>query len=127
MSVAPADWLGELAASLQGPRRARRRLLAELEGHLEDAIADGLTEVDAIARLGPASDLARRWNADARRRGWEVRIQILAAALAVAAIAAPVGLAQRQSHTPNHGAKAKSSRPASSASRPRSPTPGRGR
>src|SRR5205814_4750823 len=95
-----SDWLEELAGSLRGPRRARRRLLAELEGHLEDAAADGLDEATALSRLGSASEVAVRWNADATRRRWQVRAQILAAAVAVAAVAAPVGFAQRPGHAP---------------------------
>src|SRR5207302_9283406 len=105
-----ADWLAELAASLRGPRRACRRLVAELEGHLEDAVAGGLSEADAVARLGPAFAVAGRWNAESRRRRWQARAQILAAALAIAAVAAPVGLAQRPGQAPRH----RINRPASS-------------
>ena len=110
-----SDWLEELAALLRGPRGARRRLLAELEAHVEDAIADGLDEEAALARLGAPAAVAERWNADTTRRRWQVRAQILAAAVAVAAVAAPVGFAQRPSQ--HHRAPAtKSSRPAPSAS-----------
>lgn len=110
MSEGAAAWLAELAAELRGPRRSRRRLLVELEGHLEDALADGSTEAEAVERLGSAAGEARSWNADARRRRWQVRARILAAAVAVAAVAAPVGLVQRATSP-------KSPRPAPAASR----------
>jgi uncharacterized membrane protein len=120
------DWLEELAGSLRGPRRARLRLLAELEAHVEDAIADGFDEQDVLARLGSPSAVADRWNADASRRRWQVRAQILAAAFAVAAVAAPVGFAQRPSHH-HRPAATKSSRPSPSASAWRHGSVGRGR
>jgi hypothetical protein len=116
-----SNWLEELAGSLRGPRRARRRLLAELEAHVEDAIADGLDEESALARLGPPAAVAGRWNADANRRRWQVRAQILAAA-----VAAPVGFAQRPSPR-HHPIVTKSSRPAPAASPGHAGSAARGR
>jgi hypothetical protein len=103
-----SEWLAALAASLRGSRRAKRRLILELEGHLEDAIAAEIragtephaAETAAVDRLGSASDIAARWNADAHRRRWQVRGKVLASALAVAAVVAPVGLAQVPTHKP---------------------------
>jgi hypothetical protein len=94
-------FLFELASSLRGPRRARRRLLLEIEHHIVDAVraesaAGGelvRAEADVLARLGPAESIAARWNESQlqlrgiRRRGY--------AALAVAlALAGALGLTQ---------------------------------
>jgi hypothetical protein len=107
VSGAPG-WLAETQAALRGPRRARRRLLLELEEHLADAVAaevDGgaspaAAETAAVERMGPAATLAAGWNADVSARRWATRVRVLAAAAAIAAVAAPVGLAQRGS--PHH-------------------------
>jgi hypothetical protein len=55
-----ADFLGMLASDLPGHRLARRRILREIEHHLDDCVADlrasGMTEAaavsDAVARMG---------------------------------------------------------------------------
>jgi hypothetical protein len=136
-----SEWLSALAGSLRGPPRARRRLLLELEGHLEDAIEAELgagvdphaAEAAAVARLGPTSVVAERWNSDTRRRRWQAQIKILTAAVAVAAVAAPVGLAQRPgSANRHHGRPAEavtstSSRQARRASPSRPASAGRDR
>jgi hypothetical protein len=103
-----SNWLAEAQAALRGPRRARRRLLLELEAHLEDAVAaevdGGATpseaEAAAVERMGSPATLAAGWNAEALSRRWATRMRVLAAAAAIAAVAAPVGLAQRGS--PHH-------------------------
>jgi hypothetical protein len=104
-----SEWMRELRDSLRGSRRGKCRLLAELEAHLEDAVAEGVAdglglaeaEAAAVARLGPAVDAAEHWNADASARRSFNRFRILALGIAVAAVAAPVSLAQR-SDRPSH-------------------------
>jgi hypothetical protein len=103
-----SSWLAEAQAALRGPRRARRRLLLELEAHLEDAVAAEVNagaspseaEAAAVERMGSPTVLAAGWNADVSSRRWAARGRVLLAAAAVAAVAAPVGLAQRGS--PHH-------------------------
>jgi uncharacterized membrane protein YccC len=103
------EWLQELGASLRGPRRARQRLVDELNAHIEDAVAaelaDGLTleqaEAAALARVGSASQLADRWSADTSDRRRTGRVRVLALGFVIAAVVAPVGLAQRSGSTPS--------------------------
>jgi hypothetical protein len=98
----------DLRDCLSGPRRARRRLIHELEAHVDDAIAaelaDGLTreqaEAAALARLGTATEVGRRWSADASARRWPTKANLLAVGLVIAAVVAPVGLAQRSTQKP---------------------------
>jgi hypothetical protein len=79
----------------------------ELEGHLEDAAAEELAagrvaaeaEAAALERLGPPATLVADWNADIRARRTTTRLRVVALALVVGALAAPVALAQR-SDTP---------------------------
>jgi hypothetical protein len=57
----------ELETELRGSRAARRRLLEELDAHLEEAIArEG--EEEALLRFGATGELALRWNALQLRR-----------------------------------------------------------
>src|SRR5207244_3681742 len=59
----PALYLRSVAARLTGSRRARRRLLMEIRGHVEDAVAAGLeagldareAERRALERPGPTA------------------------------------------------------------------------
>jgi uncharacterized membrane protein YccC len=103
------EWLQELGASLRGPRRARQRLVDELNAHIEDVVAaelaDGLTleqaEAAALARVGSASQLADRWSADTSDRRRTGRVRVLALGFVIAAVVAPVGLAQRSGSTPS--------------------------
>jgi hypothetical protein len=95
------EFLLELASSLRGPRRAKRRLLLEVEQHLADAVrAEALpgrdldkAESAAVARLGPPERIAASWNdgqselRGARRRGY-------AALALLVALAGALGLAQ---------------------------------
>jgi hypothetical protein len=95
------QFLLELATSLRGPRRARRRLLLELEHHLADAVSAealpggdlGKAESAAVARLGSPETIAVSWNdgqselRGARRRGY-------AALALLVALAGALGLAQ---------------------------------
>jgi len=90
------DFRSELAASLRGPTRSRRRLLQEIDDHLEDAIdselAAGLdpseAEREVLERLGGPMTIAARWNEDeARRNGTRRRNGLLVALCAVTALA----------------------------------------
>jgi len=98
-----AAWLHAVAESLRGPRRNRHRLLAELEGHLEDAAAEELAagrapaeaEAAAIERLGTPAAVAADWNADVHARRTAARLRVVAIAVLVGVLAAPVALAQR--------------------------------
>ena len=112
------DWLQAVGTSLRGPRRNRRRLLAELEGHLEDAAAEELAggravpeaEAAALERLGSPAAVAADWNADVRARRTAARLRVVALAIVVGALAAPVALAQRSDaphQTPSKPAVAK--------------------
>jgi HAAS domain-containing protein len=111
-----SSWLGDARSALRGPRRARRRLLLELEAHLEDAVAAEVdrgasladAEAAAVERMGSAAAVAAGWNAEASSRRWAARGRVLLAAAAIAAVAAPVGLAQRGSphRTPPTSCKA---------------------
>jgi len=103
------DWMEELGESLQGPRRAKQRLVNELNAHIEDAVAaelaNGLTpeqaETEALARIGSASELANRWSTDTSTRRRTGRARVLALSLVIAAVVAPVGLAQRSGSKPS--------------------------
>jgi hypothetical protein len=108
-----ADWLRAVAQSLRGSRRHRRRLLAELEGHLEDAAAEEVTaglapaeaEVAALRRLGAAASVAEDWNADVVARRSATRLRVVVVAVLVGALLAPVALAQRSGPSHPHPAK----------------------
>ena len=90
------DFLVELAVSLRGQRRRRKRLVDEMAAHIDDAIraelATTATRVEAerivLDRLGGADMIARRWNSDRRiARGRRCR-RLAAIALAVVAAGA---------------------------------------
>jgi hypothetical protein len=61
-------YLAELAHRLSGPGTTRRRLLAEIDDHLREAVADGerrglarrYAEQEAVRRLGPAAVVVAR-------------------------------------------------------------------
>jgi hypothetical protein len=109
MSTPRQQWMQDLRDCLAGPRRARRRLVQELDAHVDDAIAaelaNGLThdqaEAAVLARLGRATDVGLRWSADASARRWTARANLVAVGLVIAAVAAPVGLAQRSTQKPS--------------------------
>jgi HAAS domain-containing protein len=102
------EWLTAVACSLRGPRRRRRRLLSELEGHLEDAAAEeraaghDAVEADAIAleRLGAPAAVAADWNADVHARRSAARLRVVVLAVVAGALLAPVALAQRGTSHP---------------------------
>ena len=54
-----ADFLRELDAVLPFPDDRRSEIVEEIASHLDDAVADGLTESSAQRRLGEPADLAR--------------------------------------------------------------------
>ena len=99
--------LDELAAALRGPRHARERLLAEVEAHLAEALAEerasGCDDRHAaqavLERFGDVQDAAADWNRDqARRRSTTRRNALLVAVAAVAAGA--LGVTQYASGKP---------------------------
>jgi hypothetical protein len=102
------DWLLAVAASLRGPRRRRRRLLAELEGHLEDAAAEevaaGASAADAdaaaVRRLGAPTAVVETWNSDVAARRSVARLRIVVVAVLVGTLAAPVALARSGNSSP---------------------------
>ena len=88
-----------LASSLRGPRRARRRLIAEIEEHLTDLAAAETAagaaaeeaEAAAVRTLGDSTELAGAWNDQhtqhrhrSRRRGASAAIALGLAAAALA-------------------------------------------
>ena len=92
------------AAQLRGPRRARRRLVDEVEAHLHDAVQAELAagadrpaaENAVLERFGDLHASAQLWNRDrAVRRGASRRNALLLACAAVAAAA--LGVAQHAS------------------------------
>jgi len=108
MSQQRQAWIEALGDSLRGPRRARQRLIHELDAHIDDAIAAELAngvareqaEAAALARLGTATEVGHRWSSDVSARQWTARARVLAFGLVIAAFAAPVGLAQRSTQKP---------------------------
>jgi hypothetical protein len=84
------NFLAELAVSLRGPRRRRRRLVDEMAAHIEDAIraelATNASRVEAerivLDRFGCADIIARRWNGDRRVARGRRRRRLAAIALA---------------------------------------------
>jgi hypothetical protein len=95
------DFLAELAVSLRGPRRQRKRLVDEIAAHIDDAIRAELAttaprvEAERIVlhRLGCADRLARRWNSGRRITRGRRRRRLAAIALAVV-VAAALGVTQ---------------------------------
>src|SRR5438105_4901555 len=92
--VRRAEWLAGVSDSLHGSKRAKRRLMIELRGHLEDLVAAEVAagaspdeaESAAIDRLGPGSGVVEQWNAHAARRCRIGRARALAIGIAVAAV-----------------------------------------
>jgi hypothetical protein len=103
VTVRREEWLRTLAGSLHGPRRRRRRLLAELAEHLDEAtaeeLASGVTPAEAeeaaLLRVGAAGTVAAHWNADVKSRRSAARLRVVVLAVIAGALLAPVALAQR--------------------------------
>lgn len=91
-----AEFLARLADSLGGGRLARRRLLREIEDHLEDCVADlrlaGVPEDealgDAMARLGEVDAIVGAFRAtrSTRCRPWQRVARVPVAWIAVGAM-----------------------------------------
>jgi hypothetical protein len=105
--------LAELDRTLRGPRRARRRLLSEIDEHLTDAIGGELAQgVDPAAaeprildRFGNPAFVAAAWNADhdARRGAMRRKAVVLAIAVAVAGALGVTQYASGKSSPPVDG------------------------
>jgi hypothetical protein len=84
-----AAYLDELALLL--PRASRRRILAEVEAHLDDAAAAAVARGEhaetaasrAVSRFGAPADVARQFTA-VRRRPAAIARRLLAVSLAAA-------------------------------------------
>jgi hypothetical protein len=86
--------LADLHRALRGPRRARRRLLSEIDEHLTDAIGAELdhgceptaAESRILDRFGNPAAVAAAWNAhqDARRGAMRRKAVVIAIAAAAA-------------------------------------------
>jgi hypothetical protein len=102
-------YLADVAAQVRGA--GSRRLRAELRGHFDDAVAhhvaSGRDAAEAaqfaLARLGPADELAAAWRAQASMR--RVRARRRAALVAFAAVtASALALVQHAwGHAPTQG------------------------
>lgn len=101
-SRGPADrYLHEVEAGLDGPARTKRRLLAEIGSHLEDAIASNLAagmqaaeaEQQAVIRLGSPASLADAWDARCSRLRARQRRRI-ATIVAAATFVSVLGVVQ---------------------------------
>jgi hypothetical protein len=96
------DYLAELIDALELPAKRRRRIVAEVEDHLQCAAAElhaaGLdaasAEREAIRRFGPASDLAHAFLEDEAARAGRAagRAAVLLAILVLLVTADPPGL-----------------------------------
>jgi hypothetical protein len=88
------ELLEQVGASLRGSGRRRRRLLAELDEHLRDAVSaeqaqgvdEDTAEREVLGRFGNAAEISARWNAHEHKRRVARRRHY--AALAFAAVAA---------------------------------------
>jgi hypothetical protein len=102
------DFLAELAVSLRGPRRHRKRLIDEIAAHIDDAIRAELAitaprvEAERIVlhRLGYADRIARHWNSDRRITRGKRRRRLAAIALAVV-VAGALGVTQYAAGKPD--------------------------
>jgi hypothetical protein len=114
-------YLADVAAQVRGAGSGR--LLAELRGHVDDAVADhvasGRDPAEAVQfaleRLGPADELAAAWRAQASMR--RVRARRRAALVAFAAVSASaLALVQHASgRAPTQGNRTVTTAPATEA------------
>ena len=94
-----AGYLEELSRLLD--RGARRRVLAEVDAHLAEAVAAGrargedadAAERHAVERFGAPADVARQFNGVRRRRGPTAIVRRGAAVLLASSAAASLGTA----------------------------------
>jgi uncharacterized membrane protein len=100
--VTPQEYLDEVERQLCGGRSARRRLLAELRDHIDDAFDAGVD--DAVARLGTPADVVGTWRAHVTASRARTRRRAALLALTVATTGA-LGVVQHASgHRPPHAA-----------------------
>lgn len=59
------SYLDELLVQLRGSPRSVRRVLVEAESHLRDAVSDGATPEEAVARFGDVREVAARCSTQA--------------------------------------------------------------
>ncbi|HEX6457779.1 MAG TPA: hypothetical protein VF032_02575 [Thermoleophilaceae bacterium] len=57
-----STYLRALSAELEVPARARARILTEVRDHLEEAVAAGRSEAEAVAAFGDAREMALRFH-----------------------------------------------------------------
>lgn len=87
-------YLDSLSAELRVPARVRRRILAEARDHLEEAIAAGRGEREAVEAFGDPRELAVRFHeelASATARRASVRTAVLMVSFIVAMALAALG------------------------------------
>ena len=98
--MTPDEYLARVEEGLIGSRATRKRLLAELRAHVEDSLAAGHTDAEALARLGTADEVLAAWRAHAVAVRAQTRRRGALLALAVATTVA-LGIAQHASgHRP---------------------------
>jgi uncharacterized membrane protein len=88
------DYLARVERELCGGRSARRRLLAELRDHIDDALAAG--DVHAVASLGEPSAVVAAWRAHVTATRGRTRRRAALLALTVATTGA-LGVVQHAS------------------------------
>jgi len=93
--VNPGDYLEEVERGLDGSPAARRRLVTELRGHLEDSLAAAAGE-DVMERMGEPADVIEPWRAHTSTVRAQRRRRVALLTLA-AASAAALGIAQHAS------------------------------
>jgi hypothetical protein len=101
-SIRPADlYLRDVANRLAGSRRTRRRLLAEIAAHLDDAVEANLgagmpaaeAESHAVEQFGLASAFAEAWDVRCAHLRWRQRRHI-ALLVGTVTIASVLGVVQ---------------------------------
>jgi hypothetical protein len=83
-------YLDSLSAELHVPRRERMRIVAEVRDHLEESVAAGRSELEAVEAFGEPRELAARFHeelasASARRAGWRTALLMVALFVGLAA------------------------------------------
>ena len=89
-----SGYLQSLSAELRAPRRVRTRILAEVGDHLQEAVAAGQSENEAVEAFGDPHELAARFHeqlASTSARRASVWTGLLVAAFVVGVVFTPVG------------------------------------
>jgi hypothetical protein len=114
---ATQQYLAELSAGLVGSRRSRKRLLAEVRDHIQDAIAareaigidPAEAERQALNQIGPVSTVASYWG-DRTLRARKRRDKRVALAVTLATVTSVLGITKaadgRRDPAPVHCAHA---------------------